>query len=146
MTTPSTTEQDARKTLLQVAVKAWALGQAHGPGWADKAARDEQIEAARKLLDSGRLSYRNVASITRFGLPRLRELAPQRGMGGRLEPSSLPKILDLLNAETARTAYGVSATSINLARKILAEGNSARSVERLTGIPASTLRRWAADA
>lgn len=144
MTTPS----DPHLPLLQAAVKAYAVGKQHRPQWRDKDALHNQLAVADRLLESQQLSIRNVSAITHLSHTRLaqRASAEERGLGGRLAPATLPLILDLLNAERSRETHSLSDVSVDLAKRIVEGGTSPGTVERLTGIPASTVRRWVAEA
>lgn len=147
MSTPSQTEAPAspHKEILQAAVAAWAVGASHAPRWKDKTALGAQLRRADQLLESGLLSVRNVSAITHLTVGRLRKRvdADEPRLGGRLAPATLPWLLDLFRAEEARTTHSVSGSSLELTRKIIESGTSPRTIERLTGIPETTVRRWA---
>lgn len=129
------------QTALQQALAAW--------GRRETADRQESVDAAVALAEWKVFSMAHIIQIT--GLPRdfTHELIGKSDKtGGAFNAEMLPFLYDLWllyiqsppRAATQRTSPDV----VNKALFVMKQGCSAGMVEKLVGIPARTLTRWAA--
>lgn len=135
-----------RAELVRRALALHDLGAKHASdGWKEPEALAEALTIAQSLIDSGLFSRRAVARISLLGMGRARaNLRPGTGTGGRIEPESLPHILELLRVEDLRSSHAIRPDSVRAVQAAVGAGASLYMLERLSGVPESTLRRWLA--
>lgn len=117
-----------------------ALEQAHYT-WERREYLDEQgrLDAAIALAEWGVFSARQISAITGVHWWKAAEKSAKTDRtGGRLNPETLPDLMALSQAR----ARGEMAP--DAARRILEGGTTATVASRLTNVPETTLKRWAA--
>lgn len=142
MTTHSEPTADPAEAV-RMAIALHEASKAHAPEWADKEALGEQLSGVQALVDTGLFSIRAAARIAGVGMGRARSFVKSsHSTGGVIAPEALVLIQQLTTAEDLRTSHLLSPESVRLTKEIVGTGTSLYMVERLTGIPETTLRRW----
>lgn len=120
-------------TPLEQAVAAWT----RDPHADEMIRRQWQFDDARALGECGVFSNRNIALITGLAHTTVADLTGKATRtGGRLNPESLPMLLDA--AQHWLRYHAVDVQSVQVAIDL---GTSIGMVEKLAGIPHSTLQR-----
>lgn len=122
-----------KKSALETALIAW---NEHQQG----ADAEAMAKRAIELAQFGVFSNRNIALITGLSYEAVLKMAPKSSkLGGRFNPEALPLIYDLY------LAHSRGGKDPKLACTIVRHGVSSGFLERLTGVPSTSVDRWVAQ-
>jgi len=121
------------KTENKIAAIALAIALKEGK---DKMSQENFIEGLKQLNEYQLFSIRQIAKITGKSSSTLNRMLEKKSKtGGRLNPEHLTKLRALIFQK------GVNEIDYHMVSKMVKEGTSADVIQKITGIPRSTINR-----